>query len=78
MATRIRKLVEHGRDAAIEAIRELETAALAAEGRRSLKAKGKAAVAVGRKAAKAGLVVGAATAVGVVVREVRKRRKLAH
>lgn len=55
---------------------DMETKALAAEGRRSVKAKAKTTVKVARKAAKAGAIAGVITAVAVVSREVQKRRKL--
>lgn len=55
----------------------VETRILAAEGKRSLKAKAHTVGKVAKKAAKTGLIVGAITAGLVVRHEVKKRRKLA-
>jgi hypothetical protein len=71
-----RKVVKRGRDAARDAYQRVETRVLVAEGRKAVRNKTNAVVKVSRKAAKTGLVVGALTAAGVVLREVRKRRKL--
>jgi hypothetical protein len=74
----MRKIGEAARSAREQLRRkanELETQALAAEGRRSVKAKAKTTVKVARRAAKAGAVAAVVTAVAVVAREVRKRRK---
>lgn len=53
---------------------DLETRALVAEGRRSVRAKTATVKKVSKKALKAGIVTGVVTAAAVVVHEVRKRR----
>ena len=58
------------------AIDDLETRALAAEGRRSIRAKVDAAKRVAGKALKAGAVAGAVVTATVMVRERRRRRKV--
>jgi hypothetical protein len=63
--------------AAGEVVSDLEGRALAAEGRRSLKAKAHTVGKVARKAIKSGLIAGGVVAAVVVKREVGKRRKLA-
>lgn len=55
---------------------DLETRALAAEGRRSVRAKVATAKRVTKKALKAGAIAGAVVAAAVLVRENKKRRKL--
>jgi hypothetical protein len=55
----------------------VETRILAAEGKRSLKAKAHTVGKVAKKAVKTGLIVGAVAAGLVVRHEVKKRRKLA-
>jgi hypothetical protein len=72
-----KKLVEKGQDAAEKAYRKLETRVLVAEGRKSVRAKVRTVGKVSKKAAKTGMIVGALAAAGVVVREIRKRKKLA-
>lgn len=74
MARLTRKLAAKAGKAAREAYEKVETRVLVAEGRKAVKARKEHAVAVGKKAAKAGLVVGGLAAAAVVVREVRKRR----
>ncbi len=76
MSRTTERLATRGKEAARAAYDRLETRVLAAEGRRSVKQKVRTVGKVGRKAAKAGLVAGALTAVGVVAHEIRKRRKL--
>lgn len=76
MATRIRKLADKGARAVKKALKNAETRALAAEGRRSVQGKVRTVKKVTRKAVKTGLITGALAAASVVVREVRKRRKL--
>lgn len=56
---------------------DLEGRVLAAEGRRSIKAKARTVGRIARKALKSGLVAGGVVAAVVVKREVGKRRKLA-
>lgn len=70
------RLAGRGKEAARAAYDRLETKLLVAEGRKSVRRKARTASKVGKKAVKAGLVVGALTAAGVVVREIRQRRKL--
>lgn len=70
-----KRLVQRGRDAARAAYEKVETRILVAEGRKAVKGKVRTVTKVSKKAAKAGLIVGTLAAVGVVVREVRKRRR---
>jgi hypothetical protein len=76
MSKLTKKLIEKGKDAAGNAYRKVETKVLVAEGRKSVRAKVRTAGKVSRKAAKTGMIVGALAAAGVVVHEIRKRRKL--
>lgn len=71
-----KKLLDKGKDVARGAYERVETKVLVAEGRKAVRAKTRTVAKVGKKAAKTGLVVGALTAAGVVLREIRKRRKL--
>lgn len=71
-----KKMVAKGKDAAESAYRKVETKVLVAEGRKSVRAKVRTVGKVSKKAAKTGLIVGALAAAGVVVREIRKRKKL--
>jgi hypothetical protein len=71
-----KKLLVKGKKAAKGAYEKVETRILVAEGRKAVQGKARTVAKVSRKAAKTGLVVGALTAAGVVLREVRKRRKL--
>lgn len=57
-------------------IDDLETRALAAEGRRSIRSKVDAAKRATGKALKAGAIAGAVVTATVLVRERRKRRKV--
>jgi len=59
-----------------KAVDDLETRALAAEGRRSVRTKVATAKRVTKKALKAGAIAGAVVAAAVLVRETKKRRKL--
>ncbi len=70
------RLTGRGKEAARAAYDRLETKVLVAEGRKSVGKKVRTVSKVGKKAVKAGMVVGVLTAAGVVVREIRKRRKL--
>jgi hypothetical protein len=54
---------------------KVETRLMAAVGRKAVKGKLKAVKTVGRKAARAALTAGAMAAAGVVLREVRKRKR---
>jgi len=71
-----RRLIEGATDAARDAYERVETKVLVAEGRKAVKGKVRTVQKVSRKAAKTGVVVGAIAAAGVVVHEIRKRRKL--
>lgn len=71
-----RRLVAKGTGAARKVYDEVETRVLVAEGRKAVRQKARTTAKVGKKAAKTGLIVGALAAVGMVVHEVRKRRKL--
>jgi len=77
MSRLTRKVVAQGQEAAEKAYRKLETRVLVAEGKKSVRAKVRTVGKVSKKAAKTGLIVGALAAAGVVVREIRKRKKLA-
>ena len=55
---------------------KVETKLMAAVGRKAVKGKLKAAKTVGGKAARAGLTAGAVAAAGVVLREIRKRKRV--
>jgi hypothetical protein len=58
------------------AVDDVETRILAAEGKRSIRAKVERVKKVTRKAAKAGAIAGAVVAASVVMSERKKRRKL--
>lgn len=75
MSKLTQKVAKQGRSAARKAYDKLETRILAAEGRRSIKAKTRKVTAVGKKAAKAALAAGALAVAGVVVREIRGRSR---
>lgn len=62
--------------AAARTLKDAETRALAAEGRRSIETKVKRAKHTLGKALKAGATAGAVVAAAVVLRDRRKRRKL--
>lgn len=70
-----KRLAQRGRDAARAAYEKVETRILVAEGRKAVKGKVRAVTKVSKKAVKTGLIVGTLAAVGVVVREVRRRRR---
>lgn len=55
---------------------KVETKLMAAVGRKAVQVKLKAAKKVGRKAAGAALTAGAMAAAGVVLREIRKRKRV--
>jgi hypothetical protein len=75
MTKATRKLLVRSKTAARGAYDRLETKVMAAAGRRVVKAKVKSAKKVGGQAARAALVAGALAAAGVVIQEIRKRRK---
>lgn len=57
-------------------VTDLENRALAAEGRRAIRARVATAKKVTKKALKSGAIAGVVVAAAVVVREAKKRRKL--
>lgn len=71
----MRTLAQGGRNAAGRAVKKLETKILVAEGRKAVRRKVRTVGTVSRKAAKTGLIAGTIVAAGVVVREIRKRRR---
>lgn len=73
MGTKARKVAKKGSGRARKALKDLEKTVMAIEGRRSVKAKTAAARRVGKKAATAGLIVGALAATQVIIRELMKR-----
>lgn len=73
MGTKARKVAKKGSSRARKALKDLEKTVMAIEGRRSVKAKTAAARRVGKKAATAGLIVGALAATQVIIRELMKR-----
>jgi CO dehydrogenase/acetyl-CoA synthase epsilon subunit len=64
-----------GAETARKAYEKLETRILVAEGRKAVRGKAQTVAKVSRKATRAGLIVGALAAAGVVAHEVRRRRK---
>ena len=76
MSRLTRKLAARGTAAAREAYERVETRVLVSAGRKAVRNKVRAVGKVSRKAVKTGLVGGALTAAGVVVQEIRTRRKL--
>lgn len=70
------KLTDKVARAAGRKVKEVETRILAAEGRKSIKAKVANVKRVTKKALKAGAIAGAIVATAVVMRERKKRRKL--
>lgn len=73
MGTKARKVAKKGSTRARKALKDLEKTVMAIEGRRSVKAKTARAKRVGKKAATAGLIVGALAATQVIIRELMKR-----
>jgi len=69
------KLAARSRNAAHKAYEKVETRILVAQGRKAVREKAQTVGKVSRKAARTGLIVGALTAAGVVIREVRRRRR---
>ncbi len=76
MAKLAEKLLARGKKAARGAYERVENKVLVAKGRKSVEGKVRTVKKVSREAAKTGLIVGTLAAAGVVVREIRKRRKL--
>ena len=75
MASLMKKLSKKGKSTARKAYDKAETEVMAAVGRKAVRGKVKSATALGKKAAKAGLVAGAMAAASVVLSGVRKRKK---
>lgn len=71
----LRKIGTKGRKAARKAYEKVETRILVAEGRKAVREKAHTVGKVSRKAARTGLLVGAMAAAGVVLREIKKRRR---
>lgn len=71
------RLRDHTAGVARRAYKSVETKVLVAEGRKSLRRKAVTVAKVTRKATRAALLAGAVVATGVVLREIRRRRKLA-
>jgi hypothetical protein len=69
------RLAAKGKGAAHKAYEKVETRILVAQGRKAVREKAQTVGKVSRKAARTGLIVGALTAAGVVIREVRRRRR---
>ncbi len=76
MARLVKRLSKAGKSSARKAYDKAETEVMAAVGRKTVRGKVQAVKAVGKKAAKAGLVAGAMAAASVVLAAVRKRKKL--
>lgn len=72
-----RQVIDTAADATARAYKNAETKVLVAEGRKSIKQKVDTVAKVSRKAVKRGAIAGALVAASVVIREVKKRRKLA-
>jgi hypothetical protein len=70
-----KKLTKSSKGRVRKAYDKVETRLMAAVGRKAVKGKLKAAKTVGRKAARAALTAGAVAAAGVLLREVRKRKR---
>jgi len=75
MKIRTRRWGKQGKHAARRLYEKAETQVMAMEGRRSVRAKARAAGRVGKRAAKVGLLVGALTALEVVLAELARRHK---
>mgnify|MGYP001443758873 CR=1 FL=1 len=69
-----KKLTERGAAIVRDLYREAETRVLVAEGRKAVRQKTQLAKSIAKKAAKTGLITGAAAAAVVVIHQVRKRR----
>jgi len=70
-----KKLSKAGKGRVRKAYDKVETKIMAAVGRKAVRGKVSAAKKVGRKAAGAALTAGAMAAAGVVLREMRKRKR---
>jgi hypothetical protein len=77
MKTRTSRWARKTKSAAQQVYDKMETEVMAMEGRRSVRAKARAAGKVGKRAAKVGLLVGALAALEVVLQEIGRRHKSA-
>ena len=75
MTTRASRWGKRTKNAARQVYEKMETEVMAMEGRRSVRAKARAAGRVGKRAAKVGLLVGALAALEVVLAELGRRHK---
>lgn len=75
MKTKTSRWARKGKSTAQQVYKKVETELMAAEGRRSVRAKARAAGRVGKRAAKAGLLVGTLAALEVVLHELSRRHK---
>lgn len=75
MKTKASRWGRKTKNAARQVYDKVETEVMAMEGRRSVRAKARAAGRVGKRAAKVGLLVGALTALEVVLAELARRHK---
>ncbi len=74
MANLGKRLTKRGAAVVRDLYREVETRVLVAEGRKAVRQKAQLATAVTKKAARAGVIAGVATAAVVVIQQLRKRR----
>jgi hypothetical protein len=75
MAKVTKKLARRSKSAARKGYEKVESSVMAAVGRKTVRGKVKSARTVAARAATGALIAGGVAAAGVVVREVRKRRK---
>jgi hypothetical protein len=75
MKIRTRRWGKKTKNAARQLYEKAETKMMAMEGRRSVRAKARAAGKLGKRAAKVGLLVGALAALEVVLQELGRRHK---
>jgi hypothetical protein len=75
MRIKTRRWGKKTKNAARQVYEKMETEVMAMEGRRSVRAKARAAGRVGKRAAKVGLLVGALAALEVVLAELGRRHK---
>ncbi len=75
MGKATKKLARRGKSAARKGYEKVESNVMAAVGRKTVKGKVKNAKLVAGRAAKSALIAGGVAAAGVLVSEVRKRRK---
>lgn len=75
MTKATKKLARRGKSAARKGYEKVESSVMAAMGRKTVRGKAKIAKTVATRAAKGALIAGSVAAAGVLVSEVRKRRK---